>query len=70
MLQAKVDTIYFIHDWKHPIDSLQEQYLLVQDKLRGGVRKLDIFDPVADWANGKTDRAPNPWIQSSGIPSD
>jgi dCMP deaminase len=61
MLQAKVENIYYIHDWKHPIDSLQEQYLMIQDKLRGGVRKLDVFDPVADWANGKTQTAPNPW---------
>lgn len=52
MLQAKVHTIYFIHDWKHPIDSLQEQYALAQDKLPGGVRHLDVLDPEADWANG------------------
>ena len=53
MLQAKVHTIYFIHDWQHPIDSLQEQYVMAQDKLPGGVRHLDINDPDADWANGK-----------------
>ena len=53
MLQAKVQTIYYIHDWQHPIGTLQEQYLLVQDKLRGGVRSSSIDDPEADWANGK-----------------
>lgn len=54
MLQAKVHTIYYIHDWQHPIGSLQDQYLLAQDKLPGGVRRIDIVDPEADWANGKT----------------
>jgi len=53
MLQAKVHTIYYIHDWQHPIDTLQEQYRLVQNKLRGGVRKVEVHDPDADWANGK-----------------
>jgi len=52
MLQAKVHTIYFIHDWHHPVDTLQEQYVMAQDKLPGGVRQLDVDDPDADWANG------------------
>jgi dCMP deaminase len=52
LLQAKVHTIYYIHDWAHPIDSLQEQYLLAQSKLPGGVRKVEIEDPEAEWANG------------------
>jgi dCMP deaminase len=52
LLQAKVHTIYYIHDWAHPIDSLQEQYLLAQSKLPGGVRKVEILDPEAEWANG------------------
>jgi dCMP deaminase len=53
MLQAKVHTIYYIHDWQHPIGTLQEQYLMVQDKLKGGVRSVAVDDPEADWANGK-----------------
>jgi dCMP deaminase len=53
MLQAKVHTIYYIHDWQHPIGSLQEQYRMAQDKLRGGVRSIEVDDPEADWANGK-----------------
>lgn len=53
MVQAKVHTIYYIHDWQHPIGSLQQQYLMAQDKLRGGVRPVEIDDPDADWANGK-----------------
>jgi dCMP deaminase len=53
LLQAKVHTIYYIHEWKHPIGSLQDQYLLLQNKLRGGVRRIEVPDPEADWANGK-----------------
>ncbi len=53
LLQAKVHTIYYMHDWRHPIGTLQEQYLLVQNKVRGGVRQVEVFDPEADWANGK-----------------
>jgi dCMP deaminase len=60
MLQAKVEAIYFIHDWQHPIGSLQEQYTLIQNKLPGGVRKVEVFDPEADWANGKV--ADPPWV--------
>jgi dCMP deaminase len=53
LLQAKDHTIYYSHELKHPIGTLQEQYLLVQNKLRGGVRRIEIADPEADWANGK-----------------
>ncbi len=53
MLQAKVQAIYFIHDWQHPMESLQDQYKLIQSKLPGGVHKVDIADPDADWANGR-----------------
>lgn len=53
MLQAKVDAIYFIHDWVHPENSLREQYLLAQSKIPNGVRRIEFDDPHADWANNK-----------------
>ena len=52
MLQAKVRTIYFIHDWKHPVESLQQQYTHLQNKIPGGVRQVPAHDPEAAWANG------------------
>ena len=58
MLQAKVDTIYFIHDWQHPVSSLQQQYKLIQNKLPGGVRQVEVDDLEADWANGKAAQPP------------
>jgi dCMP deaminase len=60
MLQAKVDSICYLHDWAHPQGGdLQEQYLVAQDKIPNKVRRIvDFIDPHADWANGKTDVAP------------
>jgi dCMP deaminase len=57
MLQAKVDTIYFIHDWKHPVESLQEQYSKAQNKIPGGVRQVLVHDPDGAWANGNAPSA-------------
>jgi dCMP deaminase len=51
MLQAKVHTIYYLHDWSHPLRELQEQYELLQDEFAGAVRQIKMTDPRADWAN-------------------
>lgn len=51
MLQAKVHAIYYIHDWQHPIGPLRDQYELLQSKFLGGVRRVEIIDPEAKWAN-------------------
>ncbi|MCC6574157.1 MAG: dCMP deaminase family protein [Planctomycetes bacterium] len=62
MLQAKVDAIYFIHDWKPSVESLKKQYTNIQNKIPHGVRQVDVVDPEADWANGKSPSSstPNP----------
>jgi dCMP deaminase len=47
-LQAKVERIYYLHDWKHPDEKVQAQYERIQSKLPGGVRPLHgIEDPLA-----------------------
>ncbi|WP_159565498.1 deoxycytidylate deaminase [Budvicia diplopodorum] len=51
MLQAKVQAIYYLHDWIHPISELQEQYELLQAQFAGGVHQVVMDDPEADWAN-------------------
>jgi dCMP deaminase len=33
MLQARVQAIYYIHDWQHPIKALHEQYEEIQKRL-------------------------------------
>ena len=53
-LQAKVQAIYYLHEWQHPIGELREQYELLQSKLPDGVHRVDIKDPEADWANART----------------
>lgn len=60
MLQAKIRTIYYLHDWQHPISELQQQYQLLQDALPNGVKAVDLLDPYADWANGKIQVRPRP----------
>ena len=57
MLQAKVHTIYYLHEWAHPIGSLQQQYEAVQREIPGGVRAIAFADPKADWANGRAGEA-------------
>ena len=56
-LQAKIQAIYYLHDWQHPIGELREQYELLQRTLPGGVHQVDLEDPEAAWANAKTTNA-------------
>jgi len=50
-LQAKVRGIYYLHPWEYPLEELQEQYEILHRKFPGGVNKVDMVDPQADWAN-------------------
>lgn len=53
MLQAKVRSIRYLHNWLHPIGELRDQYQLLQDMLPDGVLQVAIDDPEADWANAR-----------------
>lgn len=53
MLQAKVNAVYYLHDWQHPKEALQEQYELIQSKFPNGVNPVKMDDPDSDWANEK-----------------
>ena len=59
LLQAKVHEIHYLHDWRHSMDELQEQYLLIQSCFEGGVHQLQMEDPNIDWANAIPAKAPN-----------
>jgi dCMP deaminase len=59
LLQAKVQAIYFIHDWQHAEGSPREQYNFMQSKFPSGVRKIDYVDPEADWADNRAPRVPS-----------
>ena len=54
MLQAKVRAVYFLHDWQHPVDELQEQYLQLQSHFPEGIHQFAMPDPDLDWANALT----------------
>lgn len=50
MLQAHVAAVRYLHDWAHPDERTQAEYERLQARLPGGVHRLDIDDPDADWA--------------------
>jgi dCMP deaminase len=50
LLQAKITTVCYIHDWAHPDAAKQTEYRRIQDRFPGGVRAVDVVDPQADWA--------------------
>jgi dCMP deaminase len=53
MLQARIVAVYFLHDWAHPDPQTQAQYEMIQARFSGGIRRLEIADPDADWAVSK-----------------
>ena len=54
MLQAKVNAVYYLHDWNHPDPAHKAEYERLQTAFPGGIRHLDMNDPDAAWATGKS----------------
>ncbi|HYW31254.1 MAG TPA: dCMP deaminase family protein [Gemmatimonas sp.] len=50
LLQARINAVYYIHDWSHPDQAKQAQYQLLQARFPGGIRQLGMDDPQAAWA--------------------
>ncbi len=50
LLQARVQAVYFLHDWAHPDTDKQAEYARLQARFPGGIRKVDVDDPDRDWA--------------------
>jgi dCMP deaminase len=50
MLQAGVNEVYYLHDWTHPDRAKHAEYERLQGRFVGGIRRLDMVDPRADWA--------------------
>lgn len=55
MLQANIDSVYYLHEWAPPERSRAE-YDRLQTYFRGGVHRLDLDDPRREWAVGATTR--------------
>ena len=53
MLQAKVREVYYLHDWSHPNPAHKAEYDRLQSRFPGGIRRLEMQDPEADWAAPK-----------------
>jgi dCMP deaminase len=50
LLQARIQSVYYLHEWQHPDPDLWRQYLLLQQRFPGGVHRVDVPDPDAAWA--------------------
>ena len=53
MLQARIEAVYYIHDWSHPDAKHQAEYDRIQARFPGGIRQLRVDDPDQDWAVAK-----------------
>jgi dCMP deaminase len=54
LLQAKIQEIFYLHDWRHPDDVLKAQYELLQARSPERVKKLTMQDARGRWANSGT----------------
>lgn len=50
LLQAKVQGVCFVHDWKHADSDYMRQYELIQARFPLGMRAISIADPRDSWA--------------------
>lgn len=50
MLQARIETVYYLHDWSHPDPAKHAQYERLLARFPGGVHHLPLPDPEAEWA--------------------
>jgi dCMP deaminase len=50
MLQAKISSVFYIHDWAHPETDKRSEYERLQACFPGGIRQLKLEDQDAAWA--------------------
>ncbi len=53
MLQAKISSVYFLHDWAHPDPKHKAEYERIQTGFPKGIRRLEMEDPDIGWAVSK-----------------
>lgn len=53
LLQANVQAVYYLHDWKYPDASLHAEYEKIQNRIPKGIRQVGMEDPDREWALGK-----------------
>lgn len=57
MLQARINAVYYLHDWRHPDPEKMQHYEKLQSYFPGGIHHVPIEDTDATWAT-TTKRAP------------
>jgi len=50
MLQAGIQSVFYLHEWKHPDAAYRAEYEKLQSRFLQGVRRLEMEDPDAEWA--------------------
>ena len=50
LLQARIQGVYYLHEWRHPNEELWRQYVMLQARFPGGVMHVPIADSDAEWA--------------------
>lgn len=50
LLQARVESVRYLHEWAYPDADMQESYLGLQSQFSGGVGQISIEDEEASWA--------------------
>lgn len=50
LLQARINKVYYLHDWVYPDKERQGEYEKIQARFPGGVVPMAIEDPEAEWA--------------------
>ena len=53
LLQARVESVRYLHEWVYPDADMQESYLGLQSQFSGGVGQISIEDEEASWAVSK-----------------
>ena len=50
LLQARIASVHYLHDWVYPEEEMQESYLDLQSWFPDGVHRVEMADPDAVWA--------------------
>ena len=50
MLQAGIQRVFYLHEWKHPDAAYRAEYEKLQSRFPQGVHRLEMEDPDVEWA--------------------
>jgi dCMP deaminase len=54
LLQAKVNAVYYMHDWQPPSSSLSSALKKLHSYFLGGMTKIEVDDPKQEWARSNS----------------